>query len=123
MDYRYYRGDGIELPPAITKRLYLLRYIGIFMNAFPFILALLLMFHVFELRLILYFVGILSGTFGNVFFFLGMTYDPHMDRAGHTLFRWRKCLFHKKPTLEVFRPGRKMICDLSEASDETCEKE
>ena len=123
MDYRYYRGDGIELPPAIVKRLYLLRYIGIFMTAFPFILALLLMFHVFELRLIWFFVGILSGTFGNVFFFMGMTYDTYMDREGHTLVRWRKQLFRKKGSSEAFRPGRKMIYDLDEVPDETWEIE
>jgi hypothetical protein len=85
------------------------------MTAFPFILALLLMFKVLELRLIWFFVGILSGTFGNVFFFLGMTYDTHMDREGHTLVRWRGRLFGKKHPPEEFRPGRKMIYDLDES--------
>ena len=115
MDYRYYRGDGIELPPFIVKRLYLLRYIGFLMIAFPFILALLLMFHVLELRLIWFFVGILSGTFGNVFFVLGLTYDTYIDREGHTLVRWQHRLLGKRHPSKEFKPGRKMIYDLDES--------
>lgn len=39
MDYRYYRGDPLELPPDITKRLHLLRFIGTLMIAAPPVLA------------------------------------------------------------------------------------
>jgi hypothetical protein len=35
MDYHYYRGELLELPPVFTKRLHLLRIIGTLMIAVP----------------------------------------------------------------------------------------
>ena len=79
MDYRFYRGDGIELPDWVARRLYLLRYIGVLMIASPPILAVLMMFGVIKLSLFWFFAGVLMGTFGNVFFIVGMTYDTAFD--------------------------------------------
>jgi hypothetical protein len=35
MDYRYFRGGLLELPPAVARRLHLLRLIGTLMIAAP----------------------------------------------------------------------------------------
>jgi putative effector of murein hydrolase LrgA (UPF0299 family) len=80
MDYRYYRGDGFELPECIARRMYLLRYIGTLMIASPPVLALMMMFGVIKLSLVWFFASVLIGTFGNLFFVIGLTYDSVFDR-------------------------------------------
>jgi len=82
MDYRYYRGDRIEISPAIAKRLYLLHPICALMISTPPILAVLMMVDFINLSLFWFFARILIGTFGNVFFIIGMTYDTIIDWDG-----------------------------------------
>ena len=117
MDYRYYRGDGIELPPIITRNLHLLRYIGAAMIASPPLLGLVVLLDIMNLTLFLFFAIFLIGSFGNVFFVIGMTYDTVLDRGTTKIvLRWSK-LWGKKQGPEEFRPGRRMIYDHYEAPD------
>ena len=111
MDYRHYRGDGIELPDWVTRRLYLLRYIGAFMIASPPVLALMMMFGIIKLSLFWFFAGILMGTFGNVFFLIGLTYDTAFDRGAKTVVRKLFGLPAKKDHSNPAFYGRKMIYD------------
>ena len=117
MDYRYYRGNLIELPPAITKRLHLLRFIGTLMIAAPPILAVLMLLHILNLNLFWYFAIFLLGTFGNVFFIIGLTYDTKMDRSARSdrilqrLFPW------KSHASKEYFGGRRMIYDHYEAPE------
>jgi hypothetical protein len=46
----------------------------------PSVIALLMMFGIIKLSLFWFFAGILMGTFGNVFFIIGMTFDTASDR-------------------------------------------
>ena len=114
MDYRYYRGEGIELPDCIARRMYLLRYIGALMIASPVILALMMMFGIIKLSLFWFFAGILMGTFGNVFFVIGMTYDTTFDRDEKIGIRKRLRLPSKKSHQNPIHSGRKMIYDAEE---------
>jgi hypothetical protein len=111
MDYRYYRGDGIELPDCIARKMYLLRYIGALMIASSPVLALMMMFGVIRLSLFWFFAGVLMGTFGNVFFVIGMTYDTAFDRDEKMGVRNRFRLPGKKVNRNPALSGRKMIYD------------
>ena len=89
MDYRYYRGDLHELPPAVARCLHLLRLIGMLMIATPPVLAVLMLLHILELNLFWFFASFLLGTFGNVFFIVGLAYDTKMDRYSRRGFIWK----------------------------------
>jgi len=117
MDYRYYRGDLLELPPAVTKRLHLLRLIGTLMIASPLVLAVLMLVHIIQLTLFWFFASFLLGTFGNVFFIIGLTYNTRMDRSGRSGLIW-KWLFpgNRKSSESIFNE-RKMIYDHYEAPE------
>ena len=115
MDYRYYRGDGIELPDWIGRRMYLLRYMGALMIASPPILALMMMFGIINLSLFWFFAGVLMGTFGNVFFIIGMTYDTAYDRDEKMGIRKRLMLPGKKDHRNPALSGRKMIYDAEDS--------
>jgi hypothetical protein len=117
MDYRYYRGEGIELPPAIVKRLHWLRYIGALMIASPVIFAFLMMFDCIKLSFFWFFASFLLGSFGNVFFIIGISYDTIMDRDAKPGQWVRVRLFGKHKESKEFKPGRKMIYDLDEEID------
>ena len=111
MDYRYYRGDGIELPPIITRNLHWLRYIGAAMVATPPLLGVLMLLDILNLTLFWFFASFLIGNFGSVFFVIGMAYDTVMDRGSTKIvLRWSKLLGRKQEPNE-FRPGRRMIYD------------
>ena len=58
MDYRYYRGEGIALPPIITKNLHWLRYIGAAMIASPPLLGLMMMLGLLNLSLFWFFASL-----------------------------------------------------------------
>ena len=111
MYYRYYRGDGIELPDCIARRMYLLRYIGALMIASTPVLAIMMMFGVMRLSLFWFFTGVFMGTFGNVFFVIGMTYDTVFDRNQELGVRKGFGLTGKKVNRNTALSGRKMIFD------------
>jgi hypothetical protein len=56
MDYRYYRGARLEIPPVLVKHLHLLHYIGVVMIASLPVLGLLLLLNLVELSLLWVFV-------------------------------------------------------------------
>jgi hypothetical protein len=89
--------------------MYLLRYIGALMITSPPILAVMMMLGVIKLSLFWFFAGILMGTFGNVFFVIGMTYDTVFDRDEKLGIRKRFRLVRKKGQDNQKNPGRKMI--------------
>jgi hypothetical protein len=117
MDYRYYRGDLPELPPAITKRLHLLRFIGTLMIAAPPVLAVLMLLHILELNLFWFFAVFLLGTFGNVFFIVGLAYNTKTDRSGRRGFIWKWRLLRKRNASNKIFDERRMIYDHYEAPD------
>jgi hypothetical protein len=67
----------------------------------------------------LYFVSILLGTFGNVFFIIGMAYNSIADRDGARGTFRKVGFFRKKKAQNDFRAGRKMIYDHYEAPEVT----
>ena len=117
MDYRYYRGEGIALPPIVTKNLHWLRYIGAVMIASPPLLGLMMVLDLFDLSLFWFFASFLLGSFGNVFFVIGMTYDTILDKGNPKVIqRWRK-LFGRNQEPQEFRPERRMIYEHYEAPE------
>ena len=81
MDYRFYRGRGFESTPGITKYLYLLQHVGTLLIALPGILAVSMLLQFLEPNLTLIFVSFIAGTFGSVFFIVGLTFNSTMDRV------------------------------------------
>jgi hypothetical protein len=117
MDYRYYRGDLLELPPAITKSLHLLRFIGTLMIAAPPVLAVLMLVHIIQLNLFWFFASFLLGTFGNAFLIIGLTYNTKMDRSSRRGVIWKLLFPGKRSAAKSIFDERKMIYNHYEAPD------
>ena len=73
-----------------------------------------MMFGVIKLSLFWFFAGVLMGTFGNVFFVIGMTYDTVFDRDEKVGIRKRFGLPGKKDHRKSALSGRKMIYDIED---------
>jgi len=88
------------------------------MIASPPVLVVIMMFGLIILSLFWFFTGILLGTFGNVFFIIGMTYDTAFDRDLKMGIRKRLGLPDKKSQSLNKLSGRKMIYKLEDSTDE-----
>ena len=87
------------------------------MIASPPLLGLMMVLELLNLSLFWFFASFLIGSFGNVFFLIGMTYDTILDK-GETkvILRWRK-LFGRNQEPQEFRPERRMIYEHYEAPE------
>lgn len=81
MDYRYYRGDGPQLPPKLTKHIYKLRYVGTVMLIAGVVLPFLMTIHVFKSTFFLNFLTTILTTLGMTFVVVGLVFDNLIDRA------------------------------------------
>ena len=81
MDYRHYRGNTRNAPRWLTKKLYLLQYVGgVLMISSPLI-GLLSVLNIFTSSLLLACLGYLNMFLGITCYIIGFYYDNSIDRS------------------------------------------
>jgi len=81
MDYRYYRGDGPELPSKWGKHIHKLRYIGAGMLVGGMVLPWLIVVDVLPSTFIWNFLAAGLTVLGVMLFIIGFVFNSWIDRA------------------------------------------
>ena len=81
MDYRYYRGDGLKIPPKIRRYLHRLRLAGVVFMVSGILIPLLIIVKILKSTYFVNFLAFALLLLGPVLYLVGMVYDNYVDRA------------------------------------------
>lgn len=81
MDYRYYRGDGPQLPSKWTKHIHKLRYIGTVMMFVGILLIWMMVLHIVKSIFIWNFLSWAFLLIGMISVIIGVAWDNLVDRS------------------------------------------